>query len=70
MSVSRFDHLANVFDLDALTVLGEVYDRACSALCGCRQSGACDAVANRIIVAAMKGERDPHKLWLVAINAH
>ena len=70
MSVRQFTHLSNVLDPDTLTVIAYVYDRACSELCSCRTSAACDAMSNRLIEAAMKGERDPDNLWRVAVNAH
>jgi hypothetical protein len=52
-SILKFIRADSTFDPDTLTVLGDVYDRACSSFCSCRSSLACDEMANRIFVAAM-----------------
>ncbi len=67
-SIVKFIRANSTFDPDTLTVLGDVYDRACSSFCGCKTSPACEAMANRIFAAAMKGERDPDKLWQIAVR--
>lgn len=67
-SIIRFIRPDSTFDPDTLTILGDVYDRACANLCGCRVSAACEAMANRIFMAAMTGERDPDRLWQIAVR--
>jgi hypothetical protein len=57
------------FDPETLAILGDVYDRACSRYCRARSTAVCEVMADRIIGAAMKGERDPEKLWQVAVRA-
>ena len=56
------------FDPDTLTILGDVYDRACAGFCGRQPSQTCDEMANRIFAAAMNGERDPDMLWQIAVR--
>ena len=51
-----------------LTVLGDVYDRACARFCSRKVSPDCDAMAERIFAAAMNGERDPDRLWRIAVR--
>jgi hypothetical protein len=58
-SILKFTRPGTTFDPDTLTILGDVYDRACASLCRCSVSAACDAMAERIFAAAMRGERDP-----------
>lgn len=67
-SVLKFMRDGAAFDPDTLTILGDVYDRACSAFCRCPSSPACDEMANRIFIAATDGERDPDRLWQVAVR--
>jgi hypothetical protein len=67
-SIQKFIRPNSSFDPDTLTVLGDVYDRACARFCGCRTTPACDAMANKIFTAAMRGERDPDKLWQIAVR--
>jgi hypothetical protein len=56
------------FDPDTLLILGDVYDRACTRLCTGPLDSVCEVMASRIISAAMKGERDPGKLWEIAVR--
>jgi hypothetical protein len=65
-NVSKFIRANSHFDPETLTVLGDVYDRACDSYCGCKASTTCDAMADRIFTEAMRGERDPEKLWRIA----
>jgi hypothetical protein len=67
-SIQKFIRPNSSFDPDTLTVLGDVYDRACADFCGCRTSAAGDAMANKIFTAAMIGERDPDRLWQIAVR--
>lgn len=67
-NVSRFIRPDSHFDPETLTVLGDVYDRACANYCGCQASATCDEMANRIFAAAMTGERNPQKLWTIAVR--
>lgn len=67
-NVSKFIRPNVHFDPETLTVLGDVYDRACANYCGCDISVVCDSMADRIFVAAMRGERDPDKLWKIAVR--
>jgi hypothetical protein len=65
-NVSRFIRPDSHFDPETLTVLGDVYDRACANYCGCKVSATCDEMANRIFIAAMTGERNPERLMAIA----
>jgi hypothetical protein len=67
-NILKFIRPDSAFDPDTLTILGDVYDRACARLCGCQSSPACDEMANKIFVAAMHGERDPDILWQIAVR--
>ena len=67
-NILRFIRLHSDFDPDTLTILGDVYDRACDRFCGCQPSPACDEMANRIFAAAMNGERNPDILWQIAVR--
>ena len=58
----------SIFDPDTLTILGDVYDRACAEHCSQHPSQTCDAMADRIFAAAKDGERDPDKLRLAALR--
>ena len=69
-SIEKFIRPSSSFDPDTLTILGDVYDRVCAQFCSCRQSPACDAMADRIFAAAMAGEKDPDKLWQIAVRPH
>lgn len=60
-SILKFMRANASFDPDTLTVLGDVYDRACASLCRCKSDPACDDMANRILIAATKGELDPRQ---------
>jgi hypothetical protein len=62
-NVLKFIRPDCAFDPDTLTILGDVYDRACDRFCSCQPSATCDEMADRIFAAAMNGERDPDKLW-------
>jgi hypothetical protein len=66
--ILRFKRPDAAFDPDTLTILGDVYDRACASFCECKSSPVCDEMANRIFAAAMKGELDPDRLWQVAVE--
>ena len=65
-NILKFIRPDSAFDPDTLTILGDVYDRACASFCSCQPSPTCDEMANRIFAAAMNGERDPDKLWQIA----
>jgi hypothetical protein len=65
-NVLKFIRPNSAFDPDTLTILGDVYDRACGRFCSCEPSPTCDEMADRIFAAAMNGERDPDKLWQIA----
>jgi hypothetical protein len=67
-SILKFIRGNSTFDPDTLTVLGDVYDRACAQFCSREPSPTCDAMANKIFAAAMNGERDPDKLWQIAVR--
>jgi hypothetical protein len=67
-NILKFIRPDSAFDPDTLTILGDVYDRACARYCGCRSSPACDEMANRIFAAAIGGERDPDMLWQIAVR--
>ena len=67
-SVLKFIRGNATFDPDTLTVLGDVYDRACSSFCSRKQSSVCDEMANKIFAAATNGERDPDRLWEAAVR--
>jgi hypothetical protein len=66
-NVLKFVRPGSAFDPDTLTVLGDVYDRACASFCRLQPSLECDEMANRIFAEAMAGERDPDKLWQAAV---
>lgn len=65
-NVLKFMRANHSFDPDTLTILGDVYDRACAQSCSQPAGPICDAMADRIFAAAMNGERDPDKLWKIA----
>jgi hypothetical protein len=67
-NILKFIRPDSAFDPDTLTILGDVYDRACARFCGCPSSLACDEMANKIFAAAMHGERNPDILWLIAVR--
>ncbi len=67
-NILKFIRPDSAFDPDTLTILGDVYDRACARFCSCQPSLACDEMANKIFVAAMNGERDPDILWQIAVR--
>jgi hypothetical protein len=67
-SILKFTRPGATFDPDTLTVLGDVYDRACARFCSRKVSPDCDAMAERIFAAAMNGERDPDRLWRIAVR--
>jgi hypothetical protein len=67
-SLLKFIRPNSDFDPDTLTVLGVVYDQACAHFCSCQSSPACDEMADRIFAAAVAGERDPDRLWRVAVR--
>jgi hypothetical protein len=67
-SILKFTRPNSAFDPDTLTVLGDVYHRACARFCSCRSSPACDEMADRILAAATNGERDPDRLWQIAVR--
>jgi hypothetical protein len=62
-SILKFIRPNSTFDPDTLTILGDVYDRACKRVCGREPSPACETMADRIFASAVNGERDPDKLW-------
>jgi hypothetical protein len=67
-NVLKFIRANSNFDPNTLTVLGDVYDRACSSFCSSKSGRTCDAMADRIFVAAMNGELDPDRLWQIAVR--
>jgi hypothetical protein len=67
-NILKFIRPNTSFDPDFLTVLGDVYDRACAQYCSCKSSKACDVMAEKIFAAASRGERDPDKLWQIAVQ--
>jgi hypothetical protein len=66
--ISQFILPGTAFDPGTLLILGDVYDRACARFCAGRSDLKCGPMAQRIIAAAMNGERDPDKLWRIAIR--
>jgi hypothetical protein len=67
-SILKFIRPNSTFDPDTLTLLGDVYDRACASFCSGEPSAACNQMANRIFAAAMTGERDSDRLWQIAVR--
>lgn len=67
-NILKFIRPDAAFDPDTLTILGDVYERACTQYCSVPAGPTCDAMADRIFAAATNGERDPDKLWKVAIG--
>jgi hypothetical protein len=60
----------NVFDADTTKALGEAYDAACAELGDGKQPELVkEVIAKRIIEAARRGERDPHRLCTKALDA-
>jgi hypothetical protein len=68
-NILQFIRPETAFDPETLAILGDVYDRACRRYCPARSAAVCEVMADRIIGAAMKGKRDPEKLWQVAVRA-
>ncbi len=57
------------FDPEATRVMGEAFDRACRALGGRELPDVVqEALANRIVEEAIKGERDPDHLCTSALK--
>jgi hypothetical protein len=67
-NILKFIRPHSTFDPDTLTILGDVYDRACARFCSCQSSPACDEMADRIFAAATNGEQDPDRLWQIAVR--
>ena len=67
-NILKFIRPNSAFDPDTLTILGDVYDRACTRFCSYQSGPACDEMANRIFAAAVNGERDPDILWQIAVR--
>jgi hypothetical protein len=67
-SILKFMRADAAFDPDTLTILGDVYDRACSRFCSHPFSPVCEEMADRIFTAAASGERDPDRLWQIAVR--
>jgi hypothetical protein len=65
-NILQFIRPSTTFDPDTLVILGDVYDRACADFCTAWPGEVCEAMAERIIAAAMRGERDPDKLRQIA----
>ena len=64
--------VSNKFDFDdvASRVMGEAFDAACKGLRDTGQPALVrEIIANRIIKAAMKGERDPARLRAAGLAA-
>jgi hypothetical protein len=66
--ILQFIRPETAFDPEILAMLGDVYDRACSRYCRAKSAAVCEVMADRIIIAARGGERDPEKLWQVAVR--
>ncbi len=57
------------FDPEATRVMGEAFDRACRALGGRELPDVVqEAIANRIVDEAIRGERDPDHLFKYAVK--
>lgn len=65
----EFSKFASVgsFDPGTLAMLGDLYDRACARYCGGPADGICEVMADKLITAAMRGERNPDTLWQIAV---
>ena len=65
-----FSQLSSIGSLDPETVamLEDLYDRACARYCRGPTDGICDVMADKIIAAAINGERDPDTLWQIAVR--
>lgn len=58
------------FDPEAITAMGDAYDRACAKLHDRGQPEVVrEVIAKRIIKAAKEGERDPERLCGIALRA-
>jgi hypothetical protein len=58
------------FDPEAITAMGDAYDRACAELHDRGQPEIVrEVIARRIIKAAKEGERDPERLCDMALRA-
>ena len=55
-------------DPETVAVLGDLYDRASARYCGGPADQICEAMADKLISAAMKGERNPDTLWQIAVR--
>jgi hypothetical protein len=67
-NILQFIRSETAFDPETLSVLGTVYDRACTGYCTGPSDLACEGMAARIITAAMQGERDADKLLQIALR--
>jgi hypothetical protein len=56
------------FDPETLTMLRDLYDRACARYCRGPTDDICEAMADKLVSAAMKGERNPDTLWQIAVR--
>ena len=61
-NILEFIRPHSAFDPDTLTILGDVYDRACDGFCSCQSSRACDEMADRIFDADEWRTRPRHTL--------
>jgi hypothetical protein len=59
----------NVFDAETTKAMGEAYDVACGELGDGGQPLVKEVIAQRIVEAAKKGERDPQRLCAKALDA-
>jgi hypothetical protein len=61
---------SNVFDAETTKAMGEAFDVACGEIGDKGQPAIVkEVIAKRIIDAAKKGERDPHRLCAKALSA-
>jgi 2C-methyl-D-erythritol 2,4-cyclodiphosphate synthase len=67
--ILKFIRPTDSFDPETLAILGTVYDRAVASLNGHSQSDAVrSTVADRIMTAASRGERDVDLLYKAALR--
>lgn len=62
-----FSH-SGAFDPEITAMLGDLYDRACARYCHGPNDDICVVMADKLIVAAMRGERNPDTLWQIAVR--
>jgi hypothetical protein len=67
--ILKFLPVDNFFDAETMTAFGVAYDLAMAKVHDGKQPGVvCEFIAQRIMTAAKKGERDPEKLCQLALR--